>query len=221
MRSFRGWQSRLPLLLVILSTGVALGLVASNSARADDPPPTTVPTPTLPTPVPAPSSPPPQKSLPPPRSKPSPRRTPTPRSTPHIATPILPVTPAPAQVAPAITSRVTRVRPKPVRAKAKAAIVRERSTRATTVKAHQTLGASVAFLTQPRAKSGSTFDVGSFLVILGCALAFACFLIALTPPRAVPWRPVAIFVSQRQLDSTLLGIAVLAATLMVYFMNQS
>jgi hypothetical protein len=37
----------------------------------------------------------------------------------------------------------------------------------------------------------------------------------------VPWRRAAIFVSQRQLDSTLLGMALLAATLMVYIMNRS
>jgi hypothetical protein len=221
MRSFRGWRSRLPLLLVILAIGVVFGLGASNAARADDPPPTTVPTPTLPAPVPAPSPPPPHKSSPPPRSKPSPRRTPAPASTPHIATPTPPITRAPAHVAPAITSRATRVRPKPVRAKAKAATGRERRARATTVKAQQTLGASVAFLTQPRAKSAGTFSVGTFLVILGCALAFACFLIALTPPTVVPWRRAAIFVSQRQLDSTLLGMALLAATLMVYIMNRS
>ena len=88
------------------------------------------------------------------------------------------------------------------------------------MKVHQTLGASVGFLTQPKAKSG-TFDVGSLLVIFGCALAFTCLLIALIPATAVPWRPVKIFISQRQLDLTLVGIALLGATLMVYFMNRS
>jgi hypothetical protein len=42
---------------------------------------------------------------------------------------------------------------------------------------------------------------------------------ALIPATAVPWRPIAIFISYRQLDLTLVGIALLGATLMVYVMS--
>lgn len=74
-------------------------------------------------------------------------------------------------------------------------------------------------LIRPNDKSSNQFNIGSVLVILGCALAITCFLIALVPATAVPWRPVAIFISQRQFDLTLTGCTLLGAALMVYFMN--
>jgi hypothetical protein len=224
MRSFKGWRARLLLFLLILAGGVVFGVFASGAAGADDPPPTTVATPTLPTPVPAPTtpSPPPQKpppqKPPPRRSKPPPQGTSTTHSTPHIATQTQPAAPSPANATPAVVSRPTRAQHK--RAHARAAIRRERSAPATPVKARQRLGAPVGFLTQPKARSGNPFDVSSLLVILGCALACTCLLIALVPATAVPWRPIAIFISQRQLDLTLVGIALLGATLMIYVMNR-
>ena len=50
---FWGWRSALPLLALLLAGG-AFALSTSSAGRADDPPPTTVSTPTLPAPVPAP-----------------------------------------------------------------------------------------------------------------------------------------------------------------------
>jgi hypothetical protein len=115
-------------------------------------------------------------------------------------------------------SRPTPARPK--RARAKPAIGRERKAPATPRKVRQTFGAPVGFLTQTKARSGNPLDLGALLVILGCTLACTCLLMALIPATAVPWRPIAIFISYRQLDLTLVGIALLGATLMVYVMSR-
>jgi cytoskeletal protein RodZ len=227
MHSFRACRSRLLVLLLILATGVAFGLVASNAARADDPEPTTVSTPTLPAPVPAPSpppaasKPPPRKSPPQTRSTPAPKST-TPRPTSRIATPTTPTLAKPQP-----TSSPTRALPSKKRAKAKTArkakaAIRRAETAEKKVKASETLGASVGFLVQPKARAGKPSQdspLNSLVVILGCALAVACFLIALVPATAVPWRPAAIFISQRQLDLTLAGIALLGAALWFYVMQ--
>ena len=60
-------------------------------------------------------------------------------------------------------------------------------------------------------ESGGSFDLRSLLILLGLAFAIACFTIALVPATAVKWRPAAIFVSDRQLDVTVVGLALLAA----------
>jgi cobalamin biosynthesis Mg chelatase CobN len=227
MRSLGGWRSGTPLLLVMLATGVAVGLFASSAARADDPPPTTVSTPTLPTPVPAPAQ-------PPARTRPAHKSAPRARSTPTRGTTTsrpksgaaVPTSPTVAHARPTVVSPPTRVVPKQAGArakkaerKAKAALGRKRKAPPPKVKAHQTLGAAVGFQMQPNAKSGNTHDTSSLFVILGCALAVACFCVALFPAAVVPWRPVAIFISHRQLDLTLAGLALLAAAMWVYGMK--
>ncbi len=87
------------------------------------------------------------------------------------------------------------------------------------VKVNQVLGAAVGFLPQQQAKQGSRFDIGSLLLILGCGIAIICFSIAVIPARSVPWRSVAIFISERQIDLTLTGLTLLVATLTFYFMS--
>jgi hypothetical protein len=59
--------------------------------------------------------------------------------------------------------------------------------------------------------SGGSFDLSSLIILLGLAFAIACFTIALVPATYVKWRPAAIFVSERQLDVTVVGLALLAA----------
>jgi hypothetical protein len=61
-----------------------------------------------------------------------------------------------------------------------------------------------------RSPSGS-FDLRSLLILLGLAFAIACFMVALVPAAHVKWRPAAIFVSDRQLDLTVVGLALLVA----------
>jgi hypothetical protein len=83
-----------------------------------------------------------------------------------------------------------------------------------------TLGASVGFIVQQDTKTGSTpGNLGSLFAILAFALAIACFATALVPATAVPWRPVAMFISQRQLDLTLAGLALLVAAFWVVIMK--
>jgi hypothetical protein len=84
----------------------------------------------------------------------------------------------------------------------------------------RTLGAAVSFQNQAGPKSSSSFDVGSLVIILGLAIAIACFSFALIPARALPWRQVATFRSERQVDMTLIGLALLATTFMLYLMTR-
>jgi len=56
---------------------------------------------------------------------------------------------------------------------------------------------------------GGSFNLGSLVILLGLGLAIACFAVALVPATHVKWRPVAIFVSERQVDLTIIGLALL------------
>jgi hypothetical protein len=58
------------------------------------------------------------------------------------------------------------------------------------------------------------------VLILGLAIATACFSFALIPARALPWHQVASFRSERQVDVTLIGLALLATTFMLYLMTR-
>jgi len=48
--------------------------------------------------------------------------------------------------------------------------------------------------------------------VIALSFAIASLSIAVIPANRVPWRPVAVFVSDRQLDLTLAGLALLVAT---------
>jgi len=62
--------------------------------------------------------------------------------------------------------------------------------------------------------------IGSLLIVLGLAGAITCFGVALVPATLVKWRPAAIFVSERQFDLTLVGLALLvAAALTIVWTN--
>jgi hypothetical protein len=84
----------------------------------------------------------------------------------------------------------------------------------------QTLGAPVSFANRAGPKSASSSDVGSLLLIIGLVIATACFSFALIPARALPWRPVATIRLERQVDMTLIGLALLATTFMLYLMTR-
>jgi hypothetical protein len=215
--SSKGWRSRLAVLVLVLAGGVLLG-VFTRTALADEPVPTTVPTPTLPAPVPAPTPAPP----PPPVKKPPPKKSAPP---PRKATPTPSVSHAPAFVPRSPPVRTQAHTPKRtvhrVHRKIHKKIKRNRpATVAPVDKADQAVGASVGFLpTPPGSNSGGSFNLGGLFVILGCVLAIGCFAIALVPATAVPWRPVAGFISHRQLDLTLTGLTLLVAVLTFYFIT--
>lgn len=214
---FWGWRSALPLLVLLLAGG-AFALATSSTGRADDPPPITVSTPTVPAPVPAPAPP---LRVQPPRKLPTPRA--ASRKKPRASTPAPPVASTPAQSAPSVVSHPTQV---PKKAKIRAhkahrkAPARPRKASAAKLTPQQTLGASVSFRNQADSKSTNSFDISSLVLILGLAIATACFAFASIPARALPWRHVAAFRSERQVDLTLVGLALVATTFMLYLMTR-
>jgi len=173
-------------IVLAAALGLAFGLLLPSVARADDPPPpTTIPTPTLPEPDPAPAP------KPKPAPKPAPKSTSAPRVS-HAPTYQAPVTPAPS-TRPAATVKpkaraYAKPRPKKVRHKK---VVMEKETTSL--------------------PSGS-FNLGSLLVVLGLSLAIACLAVAVVPATYVKWRPAAIFVSERQVDLTVIGLGLLVVT---------
>jgi hypothetical protein len=186
-------------IVLAAASGLVFGLLLPSVARADDPPTTTVPTPTLPEPDPAPP-----KTTP----KPTPKATPktsTSRQVSHAPAYTQPAaTPAPtvhAQVKPK-TKKV--VRHKKVRHK-KVVVTTETTTTLPTVTS-ALVGATLG------TKSGGSFNLGSLLVVLGLSLAIACLAIAVVPATYVRWRPAAIFVSERQVDLTVIGLGLLVVT---------
>jgi hypothetical protein len=58
---------------------------------------------------------------------------------------------------------------------------------------------------------GST-NAASLLILLALSFAIACLTIAVVPAPYVPWRPAAVFVSDRQFHLTVLGFTLLLLT---------
>jgi hypothetical protein len=186
-------------IVLAAASGLAFGLLLPSVARADDPPTTTVPTPTVPTPDPAPP-----KSKPKPAPKPAPKPSPS-RQVTHAPAYTPPVAPSPtvhAQVKP----KPKKVQHKKVQHK-KVAVKKQTTTTLPTVTITP-VGASAALGT----KSGGSFNLGSLLVVLGLSLAIACLAVAVVPATYVKWRPAAIFVSERQVDLTVIGLGLLVVT---------
>ena len=190
------------------TTGLAFGLFLPSSASAQETPPTTVPTPTLPTPDPAPTPKP--KPTPKPAPKPAPRTTPRAYSTPTYQSP------RQQSVTPRSTPKPkVRAHPKPKK-KVKEAPIKTETTVLPKVSVTPPIGAvgvRNAFQTK---SGGGSFDLGSLVIVLGLGLAIACFAVALVPATHVKWRPVAIFVSERQVDLTIIGLALLMGAVFTF-----
>jgi hypothetical protein len=75
------------------------------------------------------------------------------------------------------------------------------------------VGVRNAFQTK---SGGGSFDLGALVIVLGLGLAIACFAAALVPASQVRWRPVAIFVSERQVDLTIVGLALLMGAVFTF-----
>lgn len=194
--------------------------VVGAAPAQEEPPTTTVTTPAPePAPDPAPDPAPPVK----PKPKAKPRSAPVRRSRPATPAPV----PAPTYQAPSTyrapsVRQETQVVRKPVRKAKKtsrsSAPTRPRPVTAPTITpVGGSLGASVSFGNPVQAGSGDAFDFGALLIVAGLSIGIACFTVALIPARRVPWRPAAIFVSERQLDLTLLGLAVLVTSGLLFF----
>jgi hypothetical protein len=61
-------------------------------------------------------------------------------------------------------------------------------------------------------KSPASGGLASIFIVIALSVAIASLSIALIPASRVPWRPVAVFVSDRQVDLTVAGFALLIAT---------
>ena len=203
--------------LLCAAAGLTFGL-AVPSAFADDPPPTTVPTPTLPAPDPAPRR---SRAKPKPVSHPAPR---TVRTTPvyHAPTPA-PVVPSSSSTRPTVH---THVKPKK-KVRHKKAVVKKKAAPTTTtatlptVTVLTTAGAvGVPSVFHSKSGGGGSLDFGSIVIVLGLSIAIACFAVALVPATSVKWRPAAIFVSERQVDLTVIGLALLVAAAFTFFLTK-
>jgi hypothetical protein len=193
------------------ASGLAFGLFLPSIARAQEVPPTTVPTPTLPTPDPAPAPKP--KPTPKPAPKPAPKS--TPRTTPRTYSTPTYQAPRRGSVTPRTTTKPkVRAHPKPKK-KVKKAPVKTETTALPKVAVTPPVGA-VGIRNAFQAKSGGSSELGSIVIVLGLALAIACFAAALVPATHVRWRPVAIFVSERQVDLTIVGLALLMGALFTF-----
>jgi hypothetical protein len=188
------------------ASGLAFGLFLPSIAGAQEVPPSTVAT-TLPTPDPAPAPKP--KPAPKPAPKSTPRPSPRTNSTPTYQAP------RPQSVSPRSTTKPkVRAHPKPKK-KVKKAPIKTETTALPKVSVTPPLGAvgvRNAFQTKPAGSS----DLGSIVIVLGLALAIACFAMALVPATHVRWRPVAIFVSERQVDLTIIGLALLMGAVFTF-----
>ena len=190
------------------ASGLAFGLFLPSIARAQEVPPTTVPTATLPTPDPAPAPKPKPKPTPKPAPKSTPRTTPRTYSTPTYQAP------RPQSTAPRTTTK-PKVRPHPKPKKVEKAPVKTETTALPKVSVTPPIGA-VGVRNAFQTKSGGSSDLGSVVIVLGLALAIACFAMALVPATHVRWRPVAIFVSERQVDLTIIGLALLMGAVFTF-----
>jgi len=189
-------------IVLAAASGLVFGLLLPSVARADDPPTTTVPAPTLPEPDPAPP-----KTTPKPAPKTSPKPSPS-RQVSHAPA----YTPPAATRAPTVHAQV-KPKPKTVRHKKvrhKKAVVKEQTTTTLPTVTIAPAGAVVPASLGP--KAGGSFSLGSLLVVLGLSLAIACLAVAIVPATYVKWRPAAIFVSERQVDLTVIGLGLLVVT---------
>jgi hypothetical protein len=119
---------------------------------------------------------------------------------------------------PVVTKPVRKAKKKVVRKAIRKAPVKPRPAVTPTINpASGTLGAAVGLRNSVQSNSSDAFDYSALLIVLGLAIAIACFTVAVVPATHVPWRPAAIFVSERQLDLTLLGFALLTATAFMFF----
>jgi hypothetical protein len=190
-----------------------------GAAPAQEEPPTT--TVTTPAPEPAPDPAPPVK----PKPKAKPRPAPVTRTRPATPAPVSPTYQSPPTYRAPSIREPKQVVTKPIRKVKKAGkSVAKKPTRSSAptrprpvtapaiTPVSGSLGASVSFGNPVQAGSGDAFDAGALLIVAGLSLGIVCFTVALIPARHVPWRPAAIFVSERQLDLTLVGLAVLVAS---------
>jgi hypothetical protein len=199
LRRLIAGSARAPLFLLC---ALVLATVVVPAALADDPPPTTTTTPApdpapdpAPTPKPKPKSPPHSQPQPRPRPTPTPTPTPSPSSAPqsnvvHVQKPVV--------------KKPVRKHVKPKKKVHRKKVVAEKPQRVvpTIIPPLQVSGASFGSSSVLRAKSSGSGGLASTFIVMALVFAIACLSIALVPAKRVPWRPAAVFVSERQIDLT-------------------
>ena len=204
LRRLIAGSARVPLFL--LCTFV-LATVVVPAALADDPPPTTTTPAPDPAPDPAPTLKP--KPKPKPASHPQPRPTPTPTPSPSSA-------PQPNVVhvqKPVVKKPVRKhVTPKKKAHRKKVVAKKPQPVVPTITTPPQVSGASIGSSNLLHPKSPASRGLASIFIVIALSFAIASLSIALIPANRVPWRPVAVFVSDRQVDLTVAGFALLLAT---------
>jgi hypothetical protein len=203
-----GWF-RAPL-LAIAAFAIAVALVPA--AFADDPPePTTTVVATDPMPDPPPPGPKPKpKPTPKPTPRPTPRPTPTPtppvQSSPHS-------TPSQAPAVVHVTKHV--VKKAPVRKHAakkkpkRKAVAKPKPVALPAVTVPEPTPAAAGLQAPTLVRADGSTNPMSLLILLALSCAIACLSIAVVPAPRVPWRPAAVFVSDRQFDLTVIGFSLL------------
>jgi hypothetical protein len=73
-------------------------------------------------------------------------------------------------------------------------------------------GAAIGSSSVLHPKSPASGGLASIFIVIALSFAIASLAVALIPANRVPWRPVAVFVSDRQVDLTVAGFALLVAT---------
>jgi hypothetical protein len=211
LRRLIAGSARAPLFLLC---ALVLATVVVPAALADDPPPTTTaPAPDpAPDPAPAPKPKPKPKPAPHPQPQPQPTPTPTPTSTPSPSS-----APQPNVVhvqKPVVKKPVRKhVKPKKKVHRKKVVTTKPQPVVPPITTLPQVSGASFGSSSVFRAKSsGSGGRLASTFIVMALVFAIACLSIALVPAKRVPWRPAAVFVSERQIDLTVAGMALLVAT---------
>ena len=212
LRRLIAGSARAPLFLLC---ALVLATVVVPAALADDPPPTTTAPPPDPAPDPAPTP----KPKPKPKPKPAPHPQPRPRPTP---TPTPTPTPSPSSapqpnvvhVQKPVVKKPVRKHVKPKKKVHRKKVVAEKPQRVvpTITTLPQVSGASFGSSSVLRAKSSGSGGLASTFIVMALVFAIACLSIALVPAKRVPWRPAAVFVSERQIDLTVAGMALLVAT---------
>jgi outer membrane biosynthesis protein TonB len=207
LRRLIAGSARAPLFLLC---ALVLATVVVPVALADDPPPTTTTPAPAPTPDPAPPKP---KPKPAPRSQPRPRPTPTPTPTP---TPSPSSSPQPNVVhvqKPVVKKPVRKhVQPKKKVHRKKVVAKKPQPIVPTIITPPQVSGAAIGSTSVLHPKSPASGGLASIFIVIALSFAIASLAVALIPANRVPWRPVAVFVSDRQVDLTVAGFALLVAT---------
>ena len=208
LRRFITGSARAPLFLLC---ALVLATVVVPAALADDPPPTT----TTPEPVPAPDPAPAPKPKPKPKPASHPQPQPRPRPTP-TPTPSPSSAPQPnvVHVQKLVVKKPVRkhVKPKKKVHRKKVVAKKPKPVVPTITTPPQVSGASVGSSTLLHPKSPASRGLASIFIVIALSFAIASLAVALVPANRVPWRPVAMFVSDRQVDLTVAGFALLIAT---------